>query len=342
MFILIALLVLGFLIFVHELGHFVVAKLSKMTVDEFSLGFGPAIISKQWGETKYSLRILPLGGYNKIAGMEPNDDRPNGFDKKPLGARIGVILAGSLSNFLIAALLFILTLSFIGNATLSNTNQVGEVLPKNPAEQIGIKAGDRIVQIDGINTAAWDDVAAAIHSKGQQPISVTVERGNQQLTFRVTPKYDKDLKIGQIGIMQAIVWERQGFISAVNIGVKNAFDFAKLIILSLYQMVTGQVSMQNISGPVGVVQQIGDSARIGLGALLMYTGILGINLAIVNILPFPALDGSRLIFLLVEGMRGKPINPEKEGIVHLVGFAVLMGLVLLITFNDIVRLFSGG
>lgn len=341
MFILIALVVLGFLIFVHELGHFVAAKLSGMPVDEFSMGFGPAIFSKQWGETRYSLRLLPLGGYNKIAGMEPNDDRA-GFNEKPLAARMGVILAGSLSNFLIAALLFILTLSFIGNAVLSNTNQIGDVLQNSPAQQVGLKAGDRIVQIDGVKTSVWDDVATVIHSKGQKQIAITVERNNQLLDFRVVPKYDNDLQVSQIGISPTIIWERQGFLSAVSIGLKSAVEFARLIIMALYQMVTGHVSMQNISGPVGVVQQIGDSARIGLGTLLMYAGILGINLAIVNLLPFPALDGSRLVFLLLEGMRGKPINPEKEGIIHLVGVAVLMGLMLLITYNDIVRLFSGG
>ncbi|MGD0152211.1 MAG: RIP metalloprotease RseP [Thermacetogeniaceae bacterium] len=342
MFIIIALVVLSFLIFVHELGHFVVAKLSRMTVDEFSLGFGPAIISKQWGETRYSLRLLPLGGYNKIAGMEPNDDRPDGFDKKPLTVRIGVILAGSLSNFLIAALLFIFTLSFIGQAVLSNTNVIGEVIRNSPAEQIGLQSGDQIVQIDSVRTVVWDDVASAIHAKGQQQITVTVKRNNQLHDFKVVPRYDQDLKIGQIGISPTIVWERQGFLSAVNIGLKSAIGFARLIIVSLYQLITGQVAMQNISGPVGVVQQIGDSARSGLGTLLMYTGILGINLAIVNLLPFPALDGSRILFLLLEGLRGKPINPEKEGMIHLVGFAILMGLVLLITYNDIMRLFTGG
>lgn len=342
MFIVIALIVLGFLIFVHELGHFVVAKLSGMAVDEFSLGFGPAIISKQWGETRYSLRLLPLGGYNKIAGMEPNDDRPDGFDKKPLTARIGVILAGSLSNFLIAALLFIFTLSFIGQATPSNANMIGEVLRNSPAEQIGLQAGDRIVQIDGVRTAAWDDVASAIHVKGQQQITVTVERNKQLQDFKVVPRYDQDLKISQIGISPAIVWERQGFLPAVNVGLKSAIDFARLIIVSLYQLITGQVAMQNLSGPVGVMQQIGDSAHSGLGTLLMFTGMLGINLAILNLLPFPALDGSRIIFLLLEGMRGKPLNPEKEGMIHLVGFALLMGLVLLITYNDIMRLFTGG
>ncbi len=342
MFIVIALIVLGFLIFVHELGHFVVAKLSGMAVDEFSLGFGPAIISKQWGETRYSLRLLPLGGYNKIAGMEPNDDRPDGFDKKPLTARIGVILAGSLSNFLIAALLFIFTLSFIGQATPSNANMIGEVLRNSPAEQIGLQAGDRIVQIDGVRTAAWDDVASAIHAKGQQQMTVTVERNKQLQDFKVVPRYDQDLKISQIGISPAIVWERQGFLPAVNVGLKSAIDFARLIIVSLYQLITGQVAMQNLSGPVGVMQQIGDSAHSGLGTLLMFTGMLGINLAILNLLPFPALDGSRIIFLLLEGMRGKPLNPEKEGMIHLVGFALLMGLVLLITYNDIMRLFTGG
>lgn len=342
MFILIAFLVLGFLIVVHEFGHFAAAKLSGMPVDEFSLGFGPSIISRQWGETRYSLRVLPLGGYNRIAGMEPNDDRPNGFNRQPLAARIGVIVAGSVSNFLVAALLFVLTFSIIGNAVVNNANLIGEVLQGSPAEQIGLKSGDRIVMIDGLRTSTWDEVAEAIHGKGQQQITVTVERQNISNEYKIVPRYDPDTQISTIGISPAITWERQGFLASVNNGITSAVVLARMILDAVVMMITGQVAISNFAGPVGVMGQIGDQARNGAGMLLLYTGMLGINLAVINLLPFPALDGSRLVFLLLEGVRGKPLNPEKEGIIHLVGFALLMGLVLLITYNDIVRLFSGG
>ncbi len=342
MFILIALLVLGFLIFVHELGHFTVAKLAGIQVDEFSIGFGPSIISRLRAGTKYSLRLLPLGGYVKMAGMEPNEDHVNGFNKKSLAARIAVIMAGSLSNFLVAVLLFILTFSLIGNAVPSNANIIGDVNHNSPAANAGLKAGDRIVRIDGVNTINWNGVASIIRNKAGQPVTMVVERNNKSYSFVITPKYDPELKISRVGILPTIEWERQSFVSAVTIGLKSTIDLTHMILLMLAQMVTGNVSAQNIAGPVGIVQQIGESARGGPGTLLMVTGFLGINLAIFNLLPIPALDGSRLVFLLLEGVRGRPIDPEKENLIHLVGFALLMGLILLVTYNDIARLLSGG
>jgi regulator of sigma E protease len=319
MFILVALLVLGVLIFVHELGHFIVAKLSGMPVDEFSLGFGPAIASRQWGETRYSLRILPLGGYNKIAGMEPNDDRPNGFTHKPLAARIGVILAGSLSNLVFAVLIFVILFSVMGTPTASNANLIGDIMPKSPAEHAGLQPGDRISMIDGRQTSTWDDVASNIHSKGTSPVTLLIERQGQDFSLVITPEYDPSSKISLIGIVPTTVWLKQGIIPGMKSGLQESYDWSAQI-----------------------VKTLGDTAREGLRYLLILTGILGINLAIVNLLPIPALDGSRLVFLLLEGARGKPINPEKENIIHLVGFAVLMCLVLIITYNDIIRLFSGG
>jgi regulator of sigma E protease len=342
MFILVALLVLGVLIFVHELGHFIVAKLSGMPVDEFSLGFGPAIVSKQWGETQYSLRILPLGGYNKIAGMEPNDDRPNGFNHKPLAARMGVILAGSLSNLVFAVLIFVIMFSVIGVPTASNANLIGDILPKSPAESAGLQPGDRIVMIDGRQTSTWDDVASSIHGKGARPVTLLIERNERDFSLAITPKYDPTSKSSLIGIVPTSAWLKQGFFPAVQSGLQESYGWSVQIVQSLGQLFTGRVQMQDLSGPVGIVKTLGDTAREGLRYLLLLTGVLGINLAIVNLLPIPALDGSRLVFLLLEGVRGKPINPEKENIIHLVGFAVLMCLVLMITYNDIIRLFSGG
>jgi regulator of sigma E protease len=342
MYILLALLVLGFLIFVHELGHFTVAKLSGMQVDEFSLGLGPEIVGKQWRGTRYSLRLLPLGGFNKIAGMEASDERPNGFNHKPLLARIGVILAGSLSNLLFAVLIFVLVFSVIGVYAPSNANMIGDILTDSPAEHAGLQLGDRIVMIDGLPTATWDNVASEIHSKGERPVTLVIERKGQNFSMVVIPKYDPNSKSSLIGIAPSFVWDKQGFVAGMQSGLLASYNWSIQIVQSLVMLFTGKVQMRDLSGPVGIVQQLDNSARAGLRYLLMLTGVLGINLAIVNLLPIPALDGSRLVFLLLEGVRGKPINPEKENIIHLVGFALLMGLVLLITYNDIVRLVSGG
>jgi regulator of sigma E protease len=342
MYVLLAFVVLGILIFVHEFGHFIVAKLCGMPVDEFSMGFGPAIAGKQWGDTRYSLRLLPLGGYNKIAGMEPGDDRPNGFNHQPMAARMGVILAGSLFNLLFAVLIFVILFSVIGIYQPSDANMIGDIMVKSPAEAAGLQPGDRILMIDGQPTLTWDQVASSIHSKGAHPVQLVIQRQERRFSLLITPQYDPGTRSSLIGIVPSFAWFKQGLAPAVKSGLQASYTWVVLILQSLGQLVTGKVQMQNLSGPVGIVQQLDTTARQGLRYLLMLTGVLGINLAIVNLLPIPALDGSRLVFLAVEWVRGKPINPEKENMIHLIGFAVLMGLVLLITYNDIIRLFSGG
>ena len=261
MFVLIALLVLGFLIFVHELGHFTVAKLSGMPVDEFSLGFGPEIVGWKWGETKYSLRLLPLGGYNKIAGMEPNDDRPDGFNHKPLTARMGVILAGSLSNLLFAVLIFVILFSVIGVPTASNANLIGDIMAKSPADHAGLQPGDRIVMIDGRKTSTWDDVAANIHSQGTRPVTLLIERKGQDYSLVITPEYDPNSKSSLIGIVPSSVWVKQGFILAVQSGLQESYGWLVQILQSLVQMFTGKVQMQDLSGPVGIVVLLDNQAR---------------------------------------------------------------------------------
>ncbi|HHW40380.1 MAG TPA: RIP metalloprotease RseP [Syntrophomonadaceae bacterium] len=344
MFIIISLLVLGFLIVVHELGHFVVAKVVGIQVDEFSIGFGPKLLSikSQRDQTRYSFRLLPLGGYVKMAGMEPNDDHINGFNKKPLKDRFAVISAGSLTNFLVAIVLFIIVFSLIGIPTPSNANIIGDIISGSPADRAGLKTGDRIIKVNDVNTPRWNDIANKIHKSGGQKVRLVIERSGHTYTFYVTPQFDPQMQISQIGIRQGIRWERQGFLQAVRLGLDRAFGFSKLILVGILGMVTGAVPPSEIAGPVGITQMIGDAARGGLGYLLSFTAILGINLALVNLLPIPALDGSRLMFLCIEGIRGKPIDPEKENFIHLIGFALLMVLFLLITYNDLVRILAGG
>ncbi len=343
MFVLIAVLVLGFLICIHELGHFLAAKLADIQVDEFSIGFGPNIFSFQpaASSTKYSFRCLPLGGFVKMAGMDPSDDHAKGFNKKPLGKRIAVIFAGSATNFLVAILLFIFTFSIIGVPAPSNSNLIGEVIPGSPAAQIGLKPGDRIIQIDETPTKNWEEIAVNIHKKAQQKTRLLIERGGQRYAFFITPELNPQLQVGQIGIRQNLVWEKQNFFNAVKLGLKQAFGFAHVILQGLFGMVTGTVPPAEIAGPIGITKMIGEAAQGGAGYLLSFTAILGINLALINLLPIPALDGSRLVFLFVEGIRGKPIDLEKENFIHLIGFALLMVLILLITYNDLVRLLTG-
>ncbi|AFV11346.1 RIP metalloprotease RasP [Thermacetogenium phaeum DSM 12270] len=344
MFIIIAVLIFAFLIVVHELGHFLVAKMVGIQVDEFSIGFGPKLLGYRGrGDTVYSLRLLPLGGYVRMAGMDPKeDDRINGFNKKPLRDRFAVISAGSVMNFVTAIFLFFLTFSLIGVPAPSNSNTIGDVVPGSPAAQAGLRAGDRIVMVDGLPTQNWEDVAGGIRRGGQREISLTVERNGESFAVLVTPRYDPQLNMVQIGIKQHIIWEKQGFLRAVQLGLEQAIGFTRLIINSLIGLVTKAVPADEIAGPVGITKAIGDAAREGPGYLLTFTAVLGINLALINLLPIPALDGSKLMFLLIEGLRGKPVDPEKENFVHLIGFAILMVLFLIITYNDIMRILTGG
>lgn len=345
MVILIAILVLGFLIFVHELGHFMVAKIVGIQVDEFSIGFGPKLLGYQKKEdtTLYSVRLLPLGGYVKMAGENPEDEESvNGFNTKPLKHRFAVISAGSIMNFLVAILLIVITYGVIGIPIASNSNVIGEVVQGSPAMAAGLEGGDRIISINDVATENWEDVTSNIRKNGGQELKLVVERNNQRHSFLIKPKYDPEYEIYQIGITQSIIWQRQGFFKAIQLGLNQSVQFARLVFESIGGLIAGKYSTNDVAGPVGITVAIGEAAKGGIGYLMIFAAVLGINLAIINLLPIPALDGSKLIFLTIEGLWGKPVDPEKENFIHLIGFALLMVFFILITYNDIARIISGG
>ena len=345
MVILIAILVLGFLIFVHELGHFMVAKIVGIQVDEFSIGFGPKLLGYQKKEdtTLYSVRLLPLGGSVKMAGENPEDEESvNGFNTKPLKHRFAVISAGSIMNFLVAILLIVITYGVIGIPIASNSNVIGEVVQGSPAMAAGLEGGDRIISINDVATENWEDVTSNIRKNGGQELKLVVERNNQRHSFLIKPKYDPEYEIYQIGITQSIIWQRQGFFQAIQLGLNQSVQFARLVFESIGGLIAGKYSTNDVAGPVGITVAIGEAAKGGIGYLMIFAAVLGINLAIINLLPIPALDGSKLIFLTIEGLWGKPVDPEKENFIHLIGFALLMVFFILITYNDIARIISGG
>ncbi|MFY9140195.1 MAG: RIP metalloprotease RseP [Thermacetogeniaceae bacterium] len=347
MVIFIAILVLGFLILVHELGHFMVAKMVGIQVDEFSIGFGPKLFGyqKRKDTTLYTIRLLPLGGYVRMAGENPEDedeDFVNGFNDKPLKHRFAVISAGSIMNFLVAILLIVITYGVIGIPIASNSNVIGEVVQGSPAMAAGLQSGDRIISINDVATENWEDVSGNIRKNGGQELKLVVERDNERHLFFVKPKYDPQFEIYQIGITQSIIWQRQGFFQAIRLGLNQSLQFSRLVIESLAGLIAGKYSTNDVAGPVGITVAIGEAAKGGIGYLMIFAAVLGINLAIINLLPIPALDGSKLIFLTIEGLRGKPVDPEKENFIHLIGFALLMVFFILITYNDIARIINGG
>ncbi len=331
--IILAILIFGLLILVHELGHFLVAKRVGIHVEEFAIGMGPLIVGKQWGETKYSLRLLPIGGYNKMAGMEPGEDNPKGFNRKSVRQRTAVISAGSLMNVALALVLFVIIFAFLG--VPSDANVVGDVNPGSPAAEAGIQPGDRVVDIDGERITTWTEIVEIIHAKPGETLNMTLERNGREFTVDTVPEYDVDYQMGLIGIKQST--ETTGFLGAIVLGTKNTIGLTVAILGGLGNMVLGRIPA-DVAGPVGIVSLVGDVARMGLANILSFTALLSLNLGLINLLPIPALDGSRLIFLGYEGLKGKPIAPEKENMVHLVGFALLIMLMVIITYQDILRL----
>lgn len=332
--ILIAILVFGVLIMVHELGHFLVAKGVGIQVDEFAIGMGPLIFGKTVGETKYSLRLLPIGGFNKMAGMEPGEENhPKGFNSKSIGKRIAVIAAGSLMNILLALVLFVILFTLIGVA--ADSNIVGEVSFGSPAAEAGILPGDQIIAIDGERIETWTEMVAIIHPNPDKELTLTILRDGQEVVTRAIPILDKENNVGLIGISQST--ERVGFFEAIVLGTKNTIAITLSILVGLVNMITGKVPAE-VAGPIGIVSIIGNVARMGFANIISFTALLSLNLGLINLFPIPALDGSRLVFLGVEGLRGKPVAPEKENLIHLVGFALLIMLMVIITYKDILRL----
>lgn len=327
-------LILGLLIFVHELGHFLVAKMVGIRVHEFALGMGPLVWSRKSGETLYSLRALPIGGFNRMAGMDPEEPYdPRGFNTRTVGQRMGVIAAGSLMNFLLAILLFVIF--FMGIGIISNSNRISGVLEGSPAEAAGLQAGDRIVAVDGKETPTWEQLTSAIRSRPNEEIVLTVMRGEEERQIVLQTLRDEEENVGLIGVKPSV--EKKGFFESIWLGATYSVSLIVLILQQLFLMIGGQVPPE-VAGPVGMVQIVGEAVNFGIGTIIQFTAMLSLNLGLINLFPIPALDGSRLVFLAVEGLRGRPINPEKENFLHFLGFVLLIGLMILITYQDIWRI----
>ncbi|MGI9952019.1 RIP metalloprotease RseP [Moorellaceae bacterium AZ2] len=331
-----ALFVFSLLIVAHELGHFLVAKRAGIKVEEFAIGMGPALAQFKRGETLYSLRMLPLGGFNRMAGMEGQDqDEPRGFNRQPVPVRMAVIAAGSGMNFLLAVALFIFVFMVLGIPV--DKNIIGRVEPGRPAASAGLQPGDRVISINGVPVDSWTAMVREINQRPEEDLTLEIEREGQRMTVSVRSERDPGTGVGLIGIGPS--WERQGLWRSLYLGFSQAVRITAAIVVSLIEMLTGKVA-PDVVGPVGIVQMVGQAASFGLANVLSFTAVLSLDLGLINLLPIPALDGSRLVFLTWEGIRGRPIDPAKENIIHLIGFALLMGLLLLITYRDLIRLFS--
>ncbi|MFO7171525.1 MAG: RIP metalloprotease RseP [Bacillota bacterium] len=331
--------VFGLIILVHELGHFLAAKSFGVRIYEFAIGLGPTLAAVRRGETRYTLRLfLLMGGFVRWAGDEGDLDDPQGFTAKPVWQRMLIIFAGPAMNFILAVALLAALFGWRGQpVTLS---YVAGVLPGSPAAVAGIAAGDRVVAIDGQPIESFAELAEAVRESGGRTLTFTVERQGEQLTIPVEPRLDADGQY-RVGIMPdpaRVAYRRMGWGEALGQGAAVTLQVTGGILRAVGDMITGRQAPQ-LSGPVGIVQTVAEASRQGLDTLVSLAAVLSINIGLFNLFPIPALDGSRLVFLSLEALRGQRLNPERENLAHFVGFLLLLGLMAALTYKELMALF---
>lgn len=330
--IILAVIMFGVLIFVHELGHFMTAKLFGIRVHEFAIGMGPAIFKKTRGETKYAIRCLPIGGFVSLEGEDTPSDDERAFCNKPAYARLLVLVAGAAMNVLLGFLIFVVIYSFVGRVQVPT---ISKIVPDSPAYVAGLAEGDRITHIneDKINLQA--DVTYAVNQNGAKPFEITVLRGGEQKKFEITPAFDEETKLYKIGFYSKVVDVTPGLV--IKNSYYNTLFVVKLVYASLGEMVRGNVGLSDMSGPVGIVSEMGKAAQNGVFDVLSLMALIAVNLGVMNLLPLPALDGGRVFFILLEMIRRKPIKPEYESYVHFAGLVILLLFMAVITFSDLLK-----
>lgn len=330
-----AILVFGLLVFFHELGHFGVAKFVGIKVHEFAIGMGPRLFKFTKGETDYSIRMLPIGGYVKMEGEDEASNDARSFSKKTVGERIAVIFAGPFMNFILALILF--TTIFYNVAGIPTTT-INEVIVHSPAESAGIEKDDKILTINDIAIKDWEHLVDEINASEGETMRIGLLRNGERIEKVVTPQKDEESNRFMIGIVPAAE-------KSFGLAIKGSYQQMRMIfteMLGFFRRVFArQATTAEVVGPVGIISLVGQASRDGLYNVLYLAALISINLGIVNLLPIPALDGSRILFLVFEFFRGKPVDPEKEAFVHMIGLALLMLLMIIITYKDILTFIKG-
>ena len=342
--IIVALLIFGLLIFFHELGHFLLAKRGGIGVTSFSIGMGPAIWKKQVGETEYALRILPFGGSCAMVGEDEESDAENAFNKKGVWIRISVVAAGPIFNFILAFVGAIIMILCIG----VDKPIISEMMDGYPAYEAGVRAGDEIISMNGRNIGVYRDVSMYIQLHQGENVDLVYERDGERYEATIVPKISED-GYYLMGITGGAYTKCENPIEVIKYAGAEVGYWIHMVFDSLKMLVSGQVGREDVGGPVRIVGMMGDvyeeSAKIGIFAvfinMLNMVIFLSANLGVMNLLPIPALDGGRLFILLIEAVSRKRVPEKIEGYIHMAGFVVLMGLMVLILFNDISLMFFG-
>ncbi len=344
-------ILLGVLIFVHEFGHFIVAKLMGVKVLKFSLGFPPTLISRKWGETEYTISWIPLGGYVKLLGEDPSSDEEippeeehRTFTSKPLWARVAIIAAGPLSNYLAAMVLFCAAFA-LGLPVLAS--HVGEVQENSPAMRAGLRPGDLVVAVDGQPVNRWEHMRSIIEGSAGKELVLTVERNGERIDLKVTPALagEKDplgRQVGRVGIVPSQKEVDLSLGAAIAEGCRFTVGLTGLIFETLVRVIKGEVSAKSLGGPVTIGQFAGESLKRGLLNYLFLMSFISINLAIINLLPVPILDGGHLLFFLIEAIIRRPVAGRVREVATQVGFLIIALLMILVIYNDISRIIDKG
>lgn len=339
-------IILGGIVLVHEFGHFIFSKMFGVYVYEFSIGMGPKLLhyKKKGGETEYCLRLIPIGGFVSLAGEDADDNskipKERMLYSKPVWQRFLIMVAGAMNNFITAfILLFIIGLIW---GSVSTKPIINEVSQDYPAYEAGIKKGDTILKIDNNKVSSWSEVQLYIGiSEGKEMTFTLKDTNNKIREVKVTP----DTKVDEEGNKSYVVGisldntVKHGFTNALSYAGNTTVSLYKLMITTLKQLFIGGVSVNDLSGPVGIYTVVDSQSKQGIESIIYLTAYLSMNVGVINLLPFPAFDGGRVLFLIIEKIRRKPIKREIEGTVNGIGFALLMLLMIYVTFNDILRLF---
>jgi regulator of sigma E protease len=343
--------VLGVLIFFHELGHFLVARFFGVGVEKFSLGFGPRIFGKKIGITDYRLSAIPLGGYVKMVGedldaeIDPSEI-PISFTHKHVLKRILIVAAGPAFNLLLAVIIFFWIFQINGIYILKPG--IAKVNPGSPAEMGGLKGKDLIVAIDGKAVSSWEEMAKTISGSHGKSLSLTVQREGERINLSVTPRlkpgkniFGEDIERYVIGISASgeTFEKRLNPLQATGESVVQTYEIMKLTIMSIVKLIQGAISTKTLGGPIMIAQMAGEQAKAGAGHLVFFIALISINLAVLNFLPIPVLDGGHLLFFFIEAIIGKPVNTKMREIAQQVGIFMLILLMLFVFYNDIARIF---
>lgn len=338
---LLALLALDLMIVVHELGHLVVAKRVGILVHAFAIGFGPRLLAVTRGETTYALNLLPIGGYVNMAGEDTDAVAAHvpperSFRAKSVGARLAVVCAGPVMNFLLAIVL-LAGVAVVYGVAVSISNQVGSLVPGYPAAQAGLQPGDVILAIDGHPMSNGQEIIQTIHASGGRTLTLQVQRGPARLLLHVPTRYDARQRVWLTGFSPTVVMARLDPVRALGWGAVTTGRDIALYLSALGNLLWSGQLLGEVHGPVAVFSILGQAAQAGGKWLVDITASFSILIGLLNLFPLPALDGGRVAFLLVEGLRRRPVDPRREGYIHLVGLAVWLCIMLLLTVRDLLH-----